>query len=254
MKLFSKFTVFILIVSLWWGVFNNVNAQSEELKTAKESLKESYEKFDKDPQELELRKDALKEVIKFSIIGTQDLISKLNSFKDVSAVYSELKDNILVDLNGFLDYQSEYLKNFDSDDLALDGVQDLAAAFKKWREEVYDPQIKKALNFILVFQGSEILTIVTNRFRKIAGDLRLLRNSKVIKVEALLPILDEAGILLKEAASFHNDAAVSLLATTSVSKKEITGLMGNFIVKIKQVYGKFLEMSNLVKKMITSSN
>lgn len=233
-------------------------AQSEELKIAKEQLKTNYGKLieiknnkelsdqEKAVRELEIKKLILKAVIEYSIVETKDLIAKLSLIKDIPIEYIELQENYLKTLEEFLNNQAGYLEN-------LDNFKETANDFKIWRDNIYNPLMRKVLDFILIFRSSDILIIAQNRFEKINKNLDLLKDSKIINVSTLQPVLEEARNSLDEAISFRQEASRILLVASvegsKVKDSEVENLIKKMIDKIKEMYNKFLEMSDLIKKM-----
>jgi len=220
-------------------------AQSNELKAAKEELKESLDRLTK-VDTIEARKAALREVIEFSLIGVKELSEKVSNIENIPADYFDVREGILTDLDLLMIYQQDYLKKLDEPALNLEQIKKLAADFKEWREVVYAAAVRKAMNFLLIFQSADILAITNSRFVRIANDVRLLQNSKFLKQEILQGLLSDARVLLKEANRIHKEAAALFL--DDVAQPRIQEMINDFIQKIKEIYGKFLEMSSLVKK------
>ena len=253
----------LVLLPVFWA-----QAQSDDLKAAKEAVQQSYDKLvevqdeqaltqeEQAQQELEALTAAFIEVVQFTITETENLIQRLLAIKGQSPEILKLQESYLKELGEFLIYQKDFLVKItpqeDVEALALVDVQQLATDFKDWREKVYDPEIKKIVSFILVFKGSDLLSVAASRFNKIALDLKLFQNSKLIKVEILTPALEQAGVYLRGAAKINQEAVRSLLAT-STDPLETNKLVDQAIGLIKSAYGKFLEMSSLVKKMINLS-
>lgn len=272
------FLIFALVLApVFWTYHINqsgceficaARAQTGELKAAKQELRESYEKLveikeseeltseEKDRRELEARISTLEEVVRFTIAETKSLISRLFPLKGLAPEFSRLQVDYLKVLKEVLKYQERFLTDLtaaiEDGSLDLTEVTRLASDFKIWRETVYDPSIKKIVAFLLAFRSSDLLTTATSRLNKIAADLKLFQKSKLIKAELLIPILEEAGTYLLEAAAINKKAMESLLATTT-DPAETQGLIGQVLELIKSAYGKFLEMSGLVKKMLSTN-
>lgn len=266
-KFLSSTFVFFIFNSLF---LIPVYGQSPELKSAKQEVIESVDKLAADQENVEARKAALQKVAEFSITETKDFIKKLSAFKNLSPTYIQLQNFLLDSLENLLVFQTEFLKKLEKEGLTLEEIKALAVDFKEWREKVYAAEIKKVLNFTLVFQAGNILKISDARFQNISLDLRRFRNSQVIDVGVLQPILESAGTALSAARSFHTEALAALLnylpaatstnslATTTVSlpfgegtaEIDIKSLVADIISKVKEAYKKFLLMSQMVDKMI----
>lgn len=255
-KLFLMLLLVLLPVFSW--------AQSDDLKAAKEAVQQSYDKLvevqgeqtltpeAQAKQELEAFTVALTEVVQFTITETESLSQRLLALKNLSVEVVKLQSDYLKVLEEFLIYQRDFLVKITPQasiaGLTLVEIQQLASDFKDWREEIYDPEIKKIVGFLLVFKGSDLLVIATSRFNKITSDLRLFQNSKLIQVDLLMPALEQAGGYLKEASKL-NQAVIKSLLATSTDPVETNRLVEQVVGFIKSAYGKFLEMSSLVKKM-----
>ena len=244
----KKLFLMLLLVLLPVFWVNPTNAQSDDLKAAKEAVQQSYDKLVEVQDEQGLNQAltvALTEVVQFTITETENLIQRLLAIKGQPLEILKLQESYLKELEKFLIYQKEFLIKI----TPQADIQQLASDFKDWREKVYDPEVKKIVSFILVFRGSDLLAVAASRFNKIASDLKLFQNSKLIKVDVLMPVLEQAGFSLRGAAKINQEAVRSLLAT-STDPLETNKLVDQVIGLIKSAYGKFLEMSSLVKKMI----
>ena len=233
---------------------SELKAAQNELDNSIQNLEDIKEKKELTPEEkerleLEASKKALADVVQFSIAETSNIIGKLNQLTDLEEKYAESRDGHLAILEELLNFQEDYLLNLEDENLDLAGVKKLATAFKKWRADVYDPALRDAINFLLVLQGNEVLAVAEKRHSKIAGDLKILKNSKIIKVELLHPILNEARLILDD-ASLLSVQANQLLFDASSTPAQLSDATESVFIKIKQVYVKFLEMSALVKKML----
>jgi|SRR3989344_664897 len=262
MKIFAIILTFVVSLA-----YLNVEAaevvapSNSELKEAQNELDNSIQNLEdvkekkeltpeeKDRLELEASKKVLAEVIQFSIAETSNIIDKLGQLTDLKEKYAESREGYLIILEDLFKFQEDYLLKLEDEALDLAGVKKLAVAFKKWRFDIYGPALRDAINFLLVLQGNEVLAVAEKRHSKISGDLKILKNSKIIKVELLHPILNETRLILDD-ASLLNVRANQLLFDASSTPAQLSGATESVLVKVKQVYAKFLEMSALVKKML----
>jgi hypothetical protein len=235
----------------------------DDLKNAKQEARESVDKLidvknneelseeEKLRLETEASRTALLDVFKFSALETQALIDKVKDAKDLTVEYIELQGGLLEDLNEFLGAYADF-----QDRLAaaenLEAIKELAAEFKNWRENVYGPVVQAALDFISVFQSRNLLKMAEGRFEKISQDLRRWKFSRIIKTDLLEPLLSQAGVSLKEARALYNQAA-ALLLENKEDKPPVKSFLDETLLKIRDAYKRFLEMSDLVKKMLTKN-
>jgi|GEM_PF-2440682 len=109
-------------------------------------------------------------------------------------------DTLTQDFEDYLDLIESRLKELGSSYVTAEGVRVTADNFKKWREAVYDPGIREAFDFIILQQGSSILSVAEARYEKIVADVTKLKASGDIgRTEGLEKLLVEAGAKLREA-------------------------------------------------------
>lgn len=265
------------------SAFQDAVESVEQLVTVKDSELNAEEKA---RLELEARKNALAKIIDLTILEIEDLKNKLKKLdpKDFpQADYLPVRDEFLKVLDKFIEYHVS-LQEIVEKSLKLEEVKNLAAEFKNWREANYSPQIRKILDFILVFQGNAIIKIVDRRLEKIINDLKKLGNSKLIDVKKLEPLLEEAITSINAARELNANAdellqtalfpppapesdaeinpeensAENPTTTETIPAPEepapapapvitIQKLIEESLVKIKNAYIKFMEMGSLIK-------
>lgn len=244
--IFFKIFIFPVILFSIFLFSSSTFAQSSELKSANQEVAET--------ESVEARQKTLIKVIGHSIIETRVLIKQLAGFRNVPPPYFQLQNLLFDNLENFLVYQKNFLAGVAEDRWELDDIKKLAADFKVWREEVYGPELRKAVDFILVFQAAGILRTADARFNNISLDLRRLRNSKIVDASALQLLLAAAGEDLRQAQFFHGLASSLLLgylpATTTAatttpadSAATVKSFIEALLIKIKIAYQKFLLMS-----------
>lgn len=261
---------------------------SQEVKDAKDKiikkvveLREAKEEGGE--TERDARFSALVTVVEFSITETEDLLAKLDDLNKLSDREEALRDELKQELEEALIFQKKFLDGLnDTPDLTLEDVKALAGQFKDWRESVYAQLITEVINFIMVFHANDIVKIGENRFDKLLRGVHRLKSSKLIKVDELEPLLNEAGVLIAEARLLHTKARDLLFATSTeesatttlandtifatstsvVDNKEynkesgedksanIRALIEEAMLKVREAYDKFLKMSKLVRKML----
>jgi hypothetical protein len=170
-------------------------------------------------------------------------------------------------------------------------IKDLAEQFKEWREKNYLPLATQISDFILINQEQKAIEVAKKRADKIGGDLANLKKSKnavILKNLAVLEnFLSSARKLIAEASETNlvanrlffeqylaaylpqpedaNNASSSIesvesqsaetaqLATSTAvfSPPSIKDLVKESLSKIRTAYQIFIEMSNLVRKLLS---
>ena len=262
-KIVTSASLFSFVFSL---ASLDVYAQSSELRSAKEEVTASVGRLGEE-ESLSARKEALIKIVAFSIAETNELIKKLSVLKNLPQEYSTLQADLLKYLNEQLEYQNGFLKNIDDENLDLEKVQALASAFKEWRATVYWPIANEVLNFYLLFQVGNILRIADSRFQNIGLDLKRFKNSEVINLDVLWPILNAAATNLQEAHKLYAKALEELLnyfkaknalknqpvgeiTMTEEITLDLKPFLEKIIGKVMVTYQKFLNMSRMVDKMV----
>jgi len=199
------------------SAFQNVVESVDQLLTIKDSELSDEEKTLLD---IEVRKTALSRILDLSILEANDLKNKLKklNMKDapLSSVldYSEIRDNFLNRLNGFLAYYDLTQETLNGS-LDLEKIKNLAVDFKAWRETEYNPEVKKIMDFVLVFQIKASIKGSDRRLEKITVDLKKLESLKIMDVAKLRPPLEEATTAINMAREANSAANKLLLANLS---------------------------------------
>jgi hypothetical protein len=253
-KLFSKILIASILMLVLITPYSS-KAQPEALKSALNEVIQSEENT-----------AIFLKILNLSILETKKLEEKLNNIKDLEEEYLDLKNQFLIKLDEYQKY-FQLLKERIEGSLIEEELGNLIDEFKDWRESNYNSEIKKILDFILVFQQKSFLAIAEKRFEKISKDLQKIKLPKGNKIEALNRLLEEAEANLDEAKKFFLTAQVLILpaqniestitttATTTSSTESslnqtpgIRELIKNAMNKIKDAYQKFFQISVLIKK------
>lgn len=167
-------------------------AQSEELETLRQEVIEttaaletasSTEELQK---EIQTRKEALLKIFTFSIEETKELLAKdrVKELVKEKTELGKLTQELVSLLKEYQTYIEDQVKTLENPELTLEEVKTIAADFKVWREESYNPAVKSTLDLLLVDKGFRALEVTKARFVKIQSD--------VLKLEALKQT--EAGL------------------------------------------------------------
>jgi hypothetical protein len=233
---------------------NLINTQDQETATS------TPEKT-----EIDLRLEVFWKVLELSIKESEDIINQLNALKDLTEQENNLRSRLLDKFNGFLDFykgQKENLSQFENIDLTA--VKKIAQDFKDWRENDYLSVFETATDFLLINQQKTVLTMTENRYQKISFDIAKLKKTNLKGIDQLEKYLNQAADSIKSAETAWQEAknnfwqlttATSTATSSSATAAEnqslsIKDLIGESLNKIKDTYQIFIEMSNLVRKLL----
>jgi len=260
-------SVFLIIAGL---LSQEAAAQSEAVRSAREEVIATVDKLAeiqeqdltpeaKEREEIALKKTALQKIINLSAAETLDLKDKLASLTGVETQLISLQDQLLTKLEDYLAY-------FDDTNRALEiisrreEIQNLAGDFKDWREVSYNQELKKAIDFILVFQNKSLLKTAQERLIKFASEVR---KTKLVR-ESYQPLLNEAARNLREAREANN-RALSLLgdylekslagevltklnSIPQTREPSLRELVETSLTKIKAAYKSLIDLADLARK------
>jgi len=221
----KKFLHISLIVSIFAIIpFGFVYAQPEIIKDSHREVIDSVDKIyevresnltqqEKLAKEMELKKTALDKVVEFSILETENFKTNLINLEvgedEFEAELLALRDTLLIKLDDYLEH-FDFVRNGIKASDNLEIVQSIAGSFNDWREFTYNPEIKKVIEFILIFQNKSFIKLADLRFGKIASDLRTVISPK-LQSSIRQQFLNPAAISIRGAREFNN-RAMALLA------------------------------------------
>jgi hypothetical protein len=206
-------------------------AQSEDVKSAREEVMKSADKLtevkeaidlspeEKEVEKLSAKKDVLLKVIALSTLETETVREKLETITDIPEEFVSLHASLLKNFDAFTVHFAKLKESTESaEELLL--IQTIAGDLKLWRETMYDIEIKKALEFILVFQNRDILKTAGERFEKVSLHVTKV---KLLQSGIAQLLLNQSKENLDEAQNFMNQAWEILRSYIS---QEIEGLGG----------------------------
>lgn len=235
------------------GTKDLINAKDQENPTPEEEQK--------------LRLEIFTKVIDLSLKEAEDIINQLNALKNLNEQETNLRDQLLEKFNGFLQFyneQKEGLTSTSTEELIradLTAIKKLAQDFKDWRGNVYLPVFETATDFLLINQQKIILEMTEKRYQKISLDIIKLKKANLTGIDQLEKYLNQAADLIGTAkdlwitASTATSTATSTITTSTPASAEdqllsIKNLISDSLNKIKEAYRIFIEMSNLVRKLL----
>lgn len=163
--------------------------------------------------DFETRRTVLIKVFELSKSEILDLQLRLSAIdRPTDAEFSLVYDALARGLEDHLSLIESRMKELSSSYITLDGVRVTADNFKKWRETVYDPGTRELFDFLILQQGSSILSIVESRYEKVATDVEHLKVSvEAEKAEAFETMLKEARARVENAKLLRDEARTLFL-------------------------------------------
>ncbi len=189
-------------------------------------------------------RDKLKGVLEVLMTQIGDLQKSLASLKGLDDGQEGQRNQYL----NFLNDASQFITALQIDAETAD-VKFLAGQLQDWREETFNPEVSRIVDFSLAFQVRSVLTIAEVRYLKIRSDVNRLMDLKILKDNKAQNLLADVQLLLTAAADLRSQAE-SLMTADGGHDNEIRQLLGASIAKIKLAYKKFLEISQLVKEAL----
>ena len=200
------------------------------------SLNFSFASGKNSSPEFLFRQKIFYKVMELADVELQNLKESLDKVKAENIENgSQIKDRFLAKLSEFVVYHKEIKEKISQATEAQD-LKNLALDFKNWREKTYNPQTQIIINFVLIAKQKEILITATERFEKIAKDVKKLTNllgqEKARELNSLLDLaknrIDLANNSYQKAKAMLDDYLSSALIekhleiTTSTGIAEIT--------------------------------
>lgn len=200
---------------------SQVNAQSETVKSAREEVQASADKLtavqeenltaeEKAEKETALKKEALGKIIALTVLEAEELKNKIESLTDIEAEFLILRDDFLNKLAVFPEYLDDFTAAHEAS-FDLVPLEKLAGDFQAWRAASYDPEVKKMVDFIIVFQSKNLLRVADQRFTKISVELKKIKLPFGKTRSDIWLNLNQAALNLSEARIANAQAMVLLL-------------------------------------------
>lgn len=245
-----------------------------DLKTSVEALarvKDTVGAEDKERQEFRAKTQTLQKVIELSKREIEDLNERLSELRIEELVADDFTFDPVESKDGFeqmlgtFDY---YFTEAERRLLAAQNIADIkkiASDMRAWRENVYNPGVRKLLSLGLVLQDRAAIKTASLRFDKILADLRKLKSAELITLESLQPFITDSGASLKKAKALNEDATNILFrllrekpgmladngdASVITPHERIANLADQSLAELRIAYKKFMELNMAVKKML----
>ncbi|MFA6025494.1 MAG: hypothetical protein WC727_03565 [Ignavibacteriaceae bacterium] len=263
------------------------NTQQNIVETVKEAINNLVSAKDEKKQiETPIRLDTLKKAISLAIDEAKNLRVKLIGLENLSPDYGVWEIKKLGDMKDVietLDVFKKELGEIEKSEEITDGqIKELGERIKNWREKTYLPLSNEIQDYFLTVEEYKTIEVAENRSSKIEIDvLKLEKRGK--NITNLKTLLENANTEIEEAKKI-NDEAKALFEDTYFPKKEVVAtstmsvttketsatttviteetdavtiqpksvrdLVKDSSNKIRSSYKIFIEMSNLVRKLL----
>ena len=215
----------ILVALIAVGTFYTgvVFAQSDELKSALKDVTESVDQLAEvkasttpvqdDEKKRVANQEALLKIFDFTTTEAKELKKKFNSAKaGADEKFAVAISGAVKVLDGYMQEITIWRKSV-SNSTSGEAVVAAATDFKVWREKTYDTFTKKTLDAILVVQSATVLKTAQTRLEGINADIKRFSTTLGMDVSAFVPLVADAGKLLKSAKN-KQDSAYALAVKT----------------------------------------
>ena len=121
------------------------------------------------PEEQQSRRlEIFEKVLNLSIKETEGIINQLKTLENLDEKNSSFRVQLSEKFSGFLEFYEEQKKNLENpEEIDLAKIKNWAQSLKDWRENVYLPVLKTAIDFLLINQQKIALEITEKRHKKI---------------------------------------------------------------------------------------
>lgn len=285
----KKFFILTFAAFLVFGLASPARAEENQtvqkaLDNAKQYLDDLVTaKDDNSGDDVNLRVETFRRVLDLSSAEAKDFEFKLLTAAKEDALEAWKKEIMdgLTEALVYFNSQKQVVSDENEKDISLEQIKKIAQDFKSWREENYLPLSEQIQNFLLIKQEAKSVQTAQSRLQKITSDLKSIKraiSSSADKINSLLSdsakSLEEADDLNKQASELFIElyASTSTMATSTLIEAtstettslaassteaaaptptvSIKNLVRSSLSKIKEAYQGFIDISNLVRKLL----
>ncbi|MGC9610891.1 MAG: hypothetical protein ABSE68_01590 [Minisyncoccia bacterium] len=259
---------------------DNAKQYLDDLVTAKD---------DNSVDDVGLRVETFRQVLDLSSAEAKDLEFKLLTVtkEDVFEAWKKQAMNGLTEALVYFDSQKQAVS--DGKDVSLGQIKQIAQDFKSWRDENYLPLTGQIQDFMLIKQEAKSVQTAQSRLQKINNDLKSIKRAIFSSADKINGLLANSTESINKADELNNQAtklfidlyvststAATSTLTVATSTEEISSvvldnssstasssalkdqspivsikdLVGSSLLKIKEAYQGFIDISNLVRKLL----
>jgi len=281
-KTYTRVTLCAVIMAFPFFGSSHVFAAEGTTQNAVDTVKAAINdlvsaKDDKKPTEAPLRIDTLKKAVTLAIDEAKDMRLKLLGLEDLSEEYEMWRDARASTSKEMIDVLDAFKKELatieKSDGDTDEQVKTLGMKIKSWREDEYLPFSDEIHDYFFIVEEYKTIDTAKSRSEKIEADVIKLEKKRK-KTDDLKKLLEKANNVIGESVSLNNQAS-ELFEKTYFLKKEaeqtvssttqaieqetnltiappksIRDLVKDSSNKVRDSYKIFIEMSNLVRRLL----
>lgn len=251
------------------------DTQQTAVNTVKEAISNLVSAKDEKKQtETPVRIDTLKKAVLLAISEAKELRVKLIGLEDLSTEYETWATKKSEDMKGMIDTLETFKKDIaklEEDETTTDEqIKGLGEKIKTWREITYLPLSTEIQDYFLIIEEYKTIETAESRSEKIGIDVTKLEKRKKNTV-ALKKLLTTADSEIDEAKKINDEAKalfektylpkeneIIISTTTPVIEKDevktqpksVRDLVKDSSNKVRNSYKIFIEMSNIVRKLL----
>ncbi len=167
------------------------------------------------------RKQLLTDILSSALSQTNELANYLSALQTPNEEWDKIRGNLVSDLANFSGhYQLTIDKiNDASSTITLEEIKKTARGLKDWQENIYSPEIDRAINASLILRADDFFNTTQSRFDKISADIKKLERQRFIKTNLSKRYLSDISRHLKNIGS-SIDSAKKLYLKSSAAAEE----------------------------------
>jgi len=168
------------------------------------------------PEEQQSRRlEIFEKVLNLSIKETEGIINQLKTLENLDEKNSSFRVQLSEKFSGFLEFYEEQKKNLENpEEIDLAKIKNWAQSLKDWRENVYLPVLKTAIDFLLINQQKIALEITEKRHKKISTDVEKLIKINLKGSDDLKKMSEQAANSIDKARDLYQEAENRFWLTT----------------------------------------
>ncbi len=225
----SKVLKIINLVLIFSLIFTTLSlAKENSLEDISKSIRQNINILNQDlsaKQNLQLRIEILKQTLELSSIQTSQIkqrLEKLDNLNQQELKYCRELNQQFSEFLNFYQQQIQSLNNLAS----IKQVREKANFIKQWRNQIYLPEFKQAINFLFLIKAKSIISMAENRNFKIKQYLNKIHLKKTKELKHLLLQVDShlakaKQVMKKAEQAFWNktpNASIKNLIIESIKK------------------------------------
>jgi len=208
---------------------------------------------------LEARRKVVIEAIQLSLDEIGELKENLSTN---SAAETQLKE-IISSFKNYLDEAAAYFNEAETraGDIAdLDAIKDLAAKLKNYRDNVYNPELQKIVDFLLWRQVNGLVVSAETRWQKIEAEIKKFEKYELIDPASFSEAMVEARAYIEEAREITDAVGDSIAnpetqpesdqASVSTDAPTNRELLQTALEKLRSSYEIFVQISQDITKIL----